>query len=115
MAPLDRSNRPLMALLLSAAVWPGAGQVYNGERPKGALLALAAGAVVAAVFVVVGPSLLAVAPLEPTFEDVLRAPALARAVVDRHWGALLGLHVALAVVWIVAVVDAWRVARRQER
>jgi hypothetical protein len=95
-----RLNPRTRAVVLSALVWPGAGQMYNGERVKGLCLIGASGLLAVALAVTLG---LFVANGMVTGFD----PETVRIVVPRA----LGLGGVLVLVWAAAVVDAWRGAR----
>lgn len=104
------------AALLSALAFPGAGQIYNGDRAKGAALIAGTLGAVAALFWIVGSALWPLVlddtvPLAPF--DIAQTLALASAIQASHGRALLAVHVWLGVLWLVSVLDAWWVARRR--
>ena len=81
-------RRQIVGFILSG-IFPGLGQLYNREYPKGVLF-LAAGAVLSWL----------VGRATPTSLLALAQPS----------AALMLLLAALLAVWIWAIVDAWRVA-----
>lgn len=84
---VSRRPTPALSAVLSAFVWPGLGQLYNGRLAKFA-------AVQFGLLVGYPAALLAVLRVAPT-----------RTV-------LLGLHVAVALGWVAVAVEAYRDARR---
>jgi len=92
-----RASPRTRAVLLSALVWPGAGQMYKGERVKGLCLIGVSGLLAVALAVTLALFLAngIVAGFDP---DVVKT------VVPRAVGLVGGL----VLVWIVAVADAWR-------
>ncbi|HVS03199.1 MAG TPA: hypothetical protein VMT16_10560 [Thermoanaerobaculia bacterium] len=86
-----KGRSPWLAAGLSALA-PGAGQLYNGDRPRGwALLAIAAGVVAAVALCLWGPR-----PF-------------------RSWLGALLLAALYPLLWMPAVADAWRDARGRGR
>jgi TM2 domain-containing membrane protein YozV len=100
----------MLAVIFSAVVCPGAGQIYNRQRLKGVALILASAGASVAVAVLVVRNVLQALPA-----DVLTiGPAEMQTIMQKaHSGTLVTLGTAvLAVTWIVSVVDAYLVARR---
>jgi TM2 domain-containing membrane protein YozV len=98
-----------MAVVLSAVVCPGAGQIYNRQRLKGVALILASAGVSVAVGVLVVRNVLRALPA-----DVFTiGPAELQAILQKaRSGPLVTLGTAvLALTWIASVVDAYLVAR----
>jgi hypothetical protein len=107
------SNEPSwLPPVLSAFVFPGAGQLKNGERLKGVLLGVATVLLLVALILVVlldlGPLLDDPPDLAHLFPVVHRA--VTRALLGH--GVLLGLF---GVVWVVSIVDAFVVARARNQ
>jgi diadenosine tetraphosphate (Ap4A) HIT family hydrolase len=106
---------PWPAVLLSALVWPGAGQMKNGERLKGAVFGLASLALLA-VFAwrvttdATSVLLQAQGPMGP-----LELWSLAEEIRSRNSGALGGLTTVLMLLWGGSVLDAWHGATRKAR
>ena len=106
---------PWPAVLLSGLVWPGAGQIRNGERLKGmafglvslALLAFFAWRVAADATAVMLESQRPLGPLEMW--------GLAEEIRSRNAGELGGLTTLLMLLWGGSVVDAWWGATRKNR
>jgi diadenosine tetraphosphate (Ap4A) HIT family hydrolase len=111
--PLPRPQpRPLRAALLSGLVCPGAGQLQNRDWAKG--LALIGLTLVALVWLMwrTTVDVLQLLPADPDLLDPLLAFRLAHEVQQRNAGSFTVLTMLLVVLWIYAVVDAWRGARR---
>lgn len=96
------------AVLLSALVWPGLGQVGRGERAKGLVLMAGALAPAVAIGVVVWRAVSAVLPGEGEEVDPVALFAAMHGALGARGPALMGLHLVLGVVWLTAVIDAWR-------
>jgi diadenosine tetraphosphate (Ap4A) HIT family hydrolase len=107
-APPAASSRPLRALLLSALVCPGAGQLHNRDYVKGTLLVgasvLSAGAF---VWKTVADAL-RLLPDDPSDFGLLQVFALAEEVRRRNADSFLLLTVVLVLLWGYSVYDAWR-------
>jgi TM2 domain-containing membrane protein YozV len=101
----------LRAVLLSGLVFPGAGQMANGERGKGlvvggltVVLALGVSALVASV-------VLSVMPADFVTLDVGLIQQRVHESLMGSSGSITLLVVLLLLVWAYAVVDAWRGAK----
>jgi diadenosine tetraphosphate (Ap4A) HIT family hydrolase len=106
---------PWPSVLLSALVWPGAGQIKNGERLKGALFGLASLALLAIFAWRVTQEATAVlleaqGPLGP-----LELWTLAEEIRGRNSGSLGFVTVLLTLLWGWSVLDAWQGAARKSR
>lgn len=96
-----------MALVLSALVLPGLGQVYLGRRILGAVLILAA---TAALVAFVGATVVAASHMDLTAMVVDQDQArqlLPQLYQHAPWGFRLAIGL-LGVSWLVGVVDALR-------
>jgi diadenosine tetraphosphate (Ap4A) HIT family hydrolase len=103
---------PWPAALLSALVWPGAGQIKNRRYVKAALLSLATMAVLVqlvAGVVADATALLLDAPAPAGLGEIWD---IALEVQRRNAGSLSWLTLALVAIWAIAVADAWRDARK---
>lgn len=101
------------AVLLSALVWPGAGQVYAGRRVKGAVLMALSGGAVAAVLFQAGAAALRALPASGVL-DPAEAHAIAEAIVARE-GRSIGVFSLVAVgAWIYSIADALLSRQRGE-
>jgi TM2 domain-containing membrane protein YozV len=105
-------RRALIAASLSALVWPGAGQMVNRDVKKGLLLIVLSAVAAAGFLSVIGFAV---------FEAVSRGPAagaddetlaLLADVAARAGLRLLACGALILVVWVFAIVDAFRSARR---
>jgi diadenosine tetraphosphate (Ap4A) HIT family hydrolase len=107
-----RARSPWTPVLLSGLLWPGLGQMRNGDALKGLALATA-GLVAMGAFVVRisrdAAAALLEAPPPEGFRDIL---TLAQEVRTRHASELSLLTFVLVAVWVVSVADAWWGARR---
>jgi diadenosine tetraphosphate (Ap4A) HIT family hydrolase len=103
---------PWTAVLLSGLLWPGAGQIRNGEWGKGLLFALG-GALVFGRFAwrvavaALGAMIEAPAPM-----DLPQMIRLAEQIRSRNAPELGVLTFFLVLVWTASVFDAWGTARR---
>lgn len=104
--------RPLRAALLSGLVCPGAGQLQNRDWAKGLVLI----GLTLAAFGWLGwrttMDVLRLLPPDPALFDPLLAFRLAHEVQQRNAGSFTLLTLLLGALWLYAVVDAWRGARR---
>jgi diadenosine tetraphosphate (Ap4A) HIT family hydrolase/TM2 domain-containing membrane protein YozV len=107
--------RPLRAALLSGLVWPGLGQIANGQIAKGvALVALVLGVAAWLVLRVVS-LVLATMPTDTTSFDVFQAYDIATQIQQRNAGALSGSVLLLLAIWAFAIVDAYWSARKGDQ
>ena len=103
-----RKRDILLPVLLSAAVFPGAGQIRNGERLKGILMAVATIGLLGAFTVGVFVDLWPLVTNPPEFGVLV---AQVQGAVGRSlWGQRVVLTL-LVAVWVYSVVDAFLVAR----
>lgn len=109
---MPRSRRPLIAVLLSAFVCPGAGQVYNRQKAKGAVLIALSSACAVVFMVAIGRMVLAAMPTDATSFDPAQSQALVESAMKSGSGVLAAAGWVLTIVWIVSMVDAYLVARR---
>jgi hypothetical protein len=99
-----------MPVLLSAAVFPGAGQLRNGDRAKGIAI------IAATILFLVGATALIVSDLMPLVRDPPDIAVLfpiVSAAVSRTLGSHALALGALVALWIYSIVDAYLVARSQ--
>lgn len=111
----EPSRSPWAPVLLSGLVWPGAGQIKNGDRLKGALFGLASLALIAffawRVMLDAQAALLETrGPLGP-----LELWTLAEEIRSRNAGGLGFVTTLLMLLWGGSVLDAWRGATRRGR
>lgn len=106
-------KRPLIALLLSAFVLPGLGQLYVGRRLKGALLLVAVNLLlVAALFFAMKLS----APLiGARLSGAPVTPELVLAQIEPHMGWGKALLAAFLGIWGFGVVDLFSAFREPDR
>ena len=109
------ARSPWPAVLLSALVWPGAGQVKNGERLKGVAFGLASLALLAFFAWRVATDATAALLEFQGPPSLLEMWGLAEEIRNRNAGQLAGLTTLLMLVWGSSVLDAWRGATRKAR
>jgi diadenosine tetraphosphate (Ap4A) HIT family hydrolase len=112
-APLTRSPWP--SVLLSGLVWPGAGQIRNGERLKGMIFGLATLALMVRFAWGVTRDVAAVVLEAPGPMGFLEMWDLAQQIQRRNAVELSGLTILLMLLWGLSVLDAWRGATRRAR
>ena len=100
-------HRGLLAALLSGVVWPGAGQLYNREFKKGALLIGLTILVAVVIIVATAAELTRQLPadmgdLDPDLVRTLPAQVLAA-----RSGTLMVSSLVLAAAWVYGIVDAY--------
>jgi hypothetical protein len=98
------------AVLVSALVWPGAGQLVSGRALRGFAFAGTTLGLVAALVIAVARETLRRLPADPlsvTLPEIFR---LAHEIRASRPGLFLSLTLLLVVVWGLSVADAWRTA-----
>lgn len=101
--------RNLMPVWLSALVWPGAGQVYSGRRRKGIALIVLSTLLTLGFAVVAAVCIVHALPDDPTaFLDPERVGLALRSVIEDDVRTILLAACPIVVVWLYAIVDAWR-------
>ncbi len=100
-------NRRLAAAALSGLVLPGAGQVYNGQRLKGALLAGATLVILAAALYITWDAAVGILLGMPPGQSVRDIYGLARVVFDVNRVLYLKALAGLLAIWVYGVVDAY--------
>lgn len=111
-------NRPTAALLLSALVFPGAGQLYLKRYLRGIILvvlSLTCLWIIADRVLQQASSVLAQLASEGGAVDAGRLTDLVAQTSSGSDGlAVTTATLALAGCWVIGVVDAWRIARSQQ-
>jgi diadenosine tetraphosphate (Ap4A) HIT family hydrolase len=102
---------PLRAALLSGLVWPGLGQIVNGQIAKGMAFGLLVLAVAAFLVKRLVGVVLAAVPPDTTSFDVFQALDIANEVQRKNAGSFNGAVMLLLAIWVVSVVDAYWSAR----
>jgi diadenosine tetraphosphate (Ap4A) HIT family hydrolase len=99
------------ALLLSALVWPGLGQLVSGQVAKGLLIITGTLAAFGWLSVrVLGESLRRL-PADPTGFDLGQVFEMAAAIQRDNAGFFSAITLVLVGLWALAVADAWRSLR----
>ena len=100
-------HRGMVAVLLSGFVWPGAGQLYNREFRKGALLIGLTLLLAAAVMIATAVELTRRLPadIENVDPDLVRD--LPIQVLAARPGTLLAPSFLLLAAWVYGIVDAY--------
>ncbi|MBW1986803.1 MAG: hypothetical protein JRI50_06185 [Deltaproteobacteria bacterium] len=105
-------KRSLIALLLSALVFPGLGQIYNRDLKKGLCLILLASLGVTVIFL--GGLILLNYEYAAIYPAPLTKPMFQEMVIKilQHPLILIALSLFLGV-WVYAILDAFRTPLRQ--
>lgn len=109
---MDRSGK---AALLSALVFPGVGQMYLGRALRGGLLALAAAAplyFVIATALRIARELVAGVESRAIPPDLLTLLQMAMDAAHRASQSMNTAMLVFLVLWVIAIVDAHRLGRR---
>ncbi len=109
------NRSPWPSVLLSGLLWPGAGQLRNGERLKGILFGLASLAMLARFAWRVLADATAVVLEARAPLGLLEMWDLAEEIRRRNAVELGGLSTLLLILWGLSVLDAWRGATRKTR
>ena len=100
-------HRGVFAALLSAFVWPGAGQLYNREIKKGAILIALTIAVAVAVMIATAAEVTRQLPADIGDLDADLVRTLPAQVLAARPGILLLSSLFLLLTWAYGVVDAY--------
>jgi hypothetical protein len=106
-AQRDTREQAFKAAALSGLLFPGAGQLYNGQPWKGLLLILANVAALAAFVTRVWNVAVRSIPPDPTVLDPLQVLLLARDIQEKSAPTLAAPMAVLLLLWLYAVVDAY--------
>ena len=108
-------HRGMLAALLSALVWPGAGQLYNREFKKGAFLIGLTLAVAIAVIVATTAELTRQLPTDMGDLDADLVRALPAQLLAARSGTLMVSSLLLLVAWAYGIVDAYMGGRGRRK
>lgn len=100
-------HRGMVAALLSGLVWPGAGQLYNREFKKGALLIGLTLAVAMVVIVATASELTRQLPADMGDLDADLVRTLPAQVLAARSGMLMVSSLLLLAAWAYGIVDAY--------
>lgn len=100
-------HRGMVAALLSAFVWPGAGQLYNREFKKAAFLIGLTIAVSVAVIIATAAEVTRQLPADVGDLDADLVRTLPAQVMAAHPGILFGSSLLLLLAWAYGIVDAY--------
>ena len=100
-------HRGMVAALLSAFVWPGAGQLYNREFKKGAILIALTLAVAVAVMIATAAEVTRQLPQDIDELDADLVRTLPAQVLAARPGTLLGSSLLLLAAWGYGILDAY--------
>jgi hypothetical protein len=103
----------LIAVLLSAAVWPGAGQIYNREFRKAAVLISLTLLSAISLFSVAGVAIARRLPPNMDHVDVGVASVISQDVARENAGLFLSFNLLILAIWLYSVVDAYFGARER--
>ena len=100
-------HRGMVAALLSAFVWPGAGQLYNRDVKKGAFLIGLTLAVAVAVIIATAAEVTRQLPADIGDLDADLVRTLPAQVLAARSGTLLVSSLLLLLAWAYGIVDAY--------
>ena len=100
-------HRGLVAALLSAFVWPGAGQLYNREFKKGAALIGLTLLMAAVVIIATAAEVTRQLPADIGDLDADLIRTLPAQVLAARTGPLLASSLVLLVAWGYGIIDAY--------
>jgi hypothetical protein len=100
-------HRGMVAALLSAFVWPGAGQLYNREFKKAALLIGLTIAVAVAVMIATAAEVTRQLPADLGDLDADLVRTLPAQVLSARPGTLMASSLLLLLAWGYGVIDAY--------
>jgi len=100
-------HRGAVAALLSAFVWPGAGQLYNREVKKGAALIALTILIAVVVIVATASEVTRQLPTDIGDLDADLVRTLPAQVLAARGGVLMGSSLALLLIWAYGIVDAY--------
>ena len=100
-------HRGFVAALMSALVWPGAGQLYNREIKKGILLIGLTLAVAVAVIIATASEVTRQLPADIGDLDADLVRTLPAQVLAARTGTLLVSSLLLLATWVYGIVDAY--------
>ena len=109
------SGSPWRAVLLSGLVWPGLGQILSRQYLKAAAFMGGTLAVVGLLLVKVVHEALRLVPSDTSTLDPLLVFTLTAQIEQSNRAFFRGVTLALVVLWVLAVVDAWRGAASAQR
>ena len=100
-------HRGMVAALMSAFLWPGAGQLYNRELRKGAVLIGLTLAVAVAVIIATAAEVTRQLPADLGDLDADLVRTLPAQVLSARPGLLMASSVLLLLAWGYGVIDAY--------
>jgi TM2 domain-containing membrane protein YozV len=102
------------AALFSGLIWPGAGQFLNHQVGKGVAFILFSLVVLSALLVRITRLVWERVLEDPAWLDPSRAFTLAHELEREHTSDLAPALLALGVLWLLSIWDAWRCAPRPD-
>lgn len=103
----------MIAALLSALAWPGAGQFFNRDFKKGAVLTLLTLLLGLSLLLGLGRELIRALPPDPSPFNPEQVRAVRDAMVQANPRLYGTYSTLLSLTWIFGVVDAWLGARER--
>ncbi len=104
-------KQPIIAALLSALVWPGAGQIYNREFKKGLVLIGLTLLFGLSLVMGAGRDLLHSLPADMSAFDIEQARMLTEEIMRRNSTSLVTFNLLMTVTWVYSAFDAYLGAR----
>jgi TM2 domain-containing membrane protein YozV len=106
---------PLIAALLSALLWPGAGQIYNRDFKKGMALTVLTVLLGASLVVGVGRDVLQSLPQNPSLFDLTQIRQIKDVLLKANPRLYGTYSLLLTLTWVFSVIDAFLSARERRR
>lgn len=103
----------LIPVLLSALVWPGAGQIYNRDFKKGIVLILLTFLAGLSLFMVAGMQIAQHLPPDVSSIDTARAQAIADEILKKNAGFFASFNILVLATWVFGVIDAFLGAKER--
>lgn len=104
-------KQAILAALLSAFVWPGAGQLYNREFRKGLILIGLTLLLVVSLFLGAGVEIARRLPPDLAAFDRVQARMLSEQLLQENAGFFMAFQLLMLSVWLYGMVDAYMGAR----
>lgn len=103
----------LIPVLLSALVWPGAGQIYNRDFKKGVVLVLLTFLAGVSLFMVAGMQIAQHLPPDVSSIDAARAQTIADDIVKKNAGFFASFNILVLATWVFGIIDAFLGAKER--
>ncbi|HOW26943.1 MAG TPA: hypothetical protein PK876_00370 [Elusimicrobiota bacterium] len=108
------NKRSLIAGLLSAFIWPGAGQLYNRDYRRGFVFIGLTIFFVISLFIGIGDQLKELIPPGATHLDFDSARQLSLRLTEQKSGSFRTFNFLMSLTWAYSIIDAFMSARKEE-